>query len=339
MLTRWLITLTLLLSSGLAAAAKRTPEQVFTYSLLTDDYAGRVVVGAKAVERKPDLAPDALDVAAAVLAERAARSTRLEIEVDTSAWLIRALGAGHQARHRGVVERAVAAYQLKKIDRYAEPALLGMTQGDPTPTAGIDLAALRAELQAERESMQGSNRDPDAVGSGESLASVLGKLGYPQSVNVATRRDGHMHVQVTSYVLRLFFEDIGTMDVALGDGSGPTWVVARYNPRLVDYSGSHPVEASIIANGAGRDLRHTAIHLTRTKVREPQLLDIAAERIRKSMGSSNGDEVDGLAHLCRLLGASGDRKHAPLLQEVAEKGADSGLRRHAKRGLDELLGK
>ena len=49
-------------------------------------------------------------------------------------------------------------------------------------------------------------------------------------------------------------------------------------------------------------------------------------------------EVKGLAYLCRLLGASQDRQYVPLLQDVAQQGGDGALRRHAKRGLDQLLG-
>lgn len=334
-----LATLFLVFAAGIAGAAERTREQTFTYSLLTDDSAALVIMGAKAATRAPGLAPDVLDVAAALLAERAAMPDASRQQIDASAWLIRVLGAGRQARHRAAIEQAVAAYRNDKIGKYAEAALAEMTEGESTPAPGIDLAALRTQLRAEREAMQGEHREtPVDVGFGTPVETVLAMLGYPDRISETSRTDGAMMVKITQHAMRFDYGDLGMVDVGDGTAKGHSWMATRYWPRLAGYTGDYPFEATAVTNGRGRELLGVAMSVESANVREPQLLDLVAARIRASMGSNESAEVKGLSYLCRLLGASGDRKYAPLLQEVADKGGDSALRRHAKRGLDDMLG-
>ena len=334
-----LLALALVLAAGWSGAAERTREQTFTYSLMTDDELPYVIMAAKAVTRTPTLAPDALDVTAALLVERATARKTYRQDIDASAWLIRALGAGKQARHRGAIEQAVAAYQDKKIRKYTEGALAAMTEGDATPPPAIDLAALRAQLQAEREAMAGS--DPTSatgVDFGAPLESVLARLGYPDSLVRTTRRAGYSYVKVTSQAMRFDYDALGMLEIGDGSAAGHVWVVTRFWPKLADYTGEYPFEATAVTNGSGREMLDVAMALESARVREPQLLDLVANRVRRSMGSNDAAEVKSLAYLCRVLGASKDRKHAPLLQEVADKGGDIALRRHARRGLDEMFG-
>lgn len=335
-----LATLLLILVAGLAGATERTREQTFTYSLLTNDAPTYVTMGAKAVTRAPGLAPDALDVVAAVLAERSAAPNTTRNDIDTSAWLIRALGAGKQARHRGVIERAVAVYQNDKIGKYAELALAAMTEGDPAPPPAIDLATLRTQLQGEREGMRGSGRaTATGVEPGTPLESVLAELGYPDRVSETRSVAGYMYVKIASQAMRLDYDGLGMVDVGDGTAAGHSWVATRFWPTLAGYTGDFPFEATAVTHGRGRELLAVATRIESLNVRETQLLDIVANRIRASMGSDESAEVKALAYLCRLLGASKDHKYASLLQDVASNGGDHVLRRHAKRGLDELQGK
>ncbi len=338
MLLKSLAALLLVLLAGVAGAAERTREQTFTYMLLTDDELPYVIMAAKAVTRTPTLAPDALDVTAALLAERSATRNTSPQDIDATAWLIRALGAGKQARHRSVIEQAVVAYQNDKIGKYAELALAGMTEGDATPPPAIDLAALRAQLQAERESMPGSDpASATGVDFGAPLESVLTRLGYPDNMVRTTRRAGYSYVKVTSHAMRFDYDALGMLEIGDGSAAGHVWVVTRFWPKLADYTGEYPFEATAVTNGSGREMLDVAMALESAGVREPQLLNLVATRIRRSMDSRDAAEVKALAYLCRLLGASKDRKHAPLLQEVADKGGDNALRRHARRGLDEMF--
>ena len=333
-----LATLLLVLVAGLAGAAERTREQTFTYTMLTNDQLPYVIMAAKAVTRAPTLAPDALDVTAALLAERAATRNTSGQDIDASAWLIRALGAGKQARHRNAIEQAVAAYQNDKIGKYAELALAGMTQGDATPSPAIDLAALRAQLQAEREAMPGSNpSSARGVDFGAPLESVLAQLGYPDSMAQTTRSAGYRYVKITSHAMRFDYDTLGMLEIGDGSATGHVWVVTRFWPKIADYTGDYPFEATAVANGSGCEMLDVAMGLESAGVRDPQLMEIVANRIRRSMGSRDAAEVKALAYLCRLLGESQNRKYVPLLQEVADKGGDGALRRHAKRGLDQLF--
>lgn len=328
----------LLLVAGWAGAAERTREQTFTYSLLTSEELPNVVMGAKSVEHTPMLGTDALDVTAAVLAERAAKAGASGQDIDASAWLIRALGAGRQARFRGALEQAMAAYHNEKIDKYAQLALTAMTQGDATPAARIDLAALRAQLQAERETMRGTNNAPVAgIAVDTPLESVLERFGYPQRISQTSRTAGYSYVRVTSHAVRLHYDGVGMVDVGYGS-NGHAWTVTRFLPPLGDaYTGDYPDEAAALSTGDTRALARVASSLLRAGVREPELLDLVAARIRQSMGTHDAYEVNAVARLCRVLGVSGDRKYLPLLQEVADNGADSALRRHARRALDDML--
>ena len=333
-----LAALLLLFVAGWAGAAERTREQTFTYSLLTSEELPYVVMGAKSVERTPTLGPDALDVTAAVLAERAAKPDASGPEIDASAWLMRALGTGGQARFRGTIEQAVAAYRNEKIDKYAQLALTTMTQGDATPPTRIDLAALRAQLQAERDAMHGMDSAPvSSIVVGTPLESVLERFGYPERISQTSRTAGYSYVRVTSHAVRLHYRDVGTVDAGYGnDGHG--WTVTRFLPPLGDaYTGDYEGEAAALSTGDTRALVHVATSLLKAGVREPQLLDLVAARIRQSMGTHDVYEVTAVARLCRVLGVSGDRKYLPLLQEVSDKGADSALRRHARRALDDML--
>jgi hypothetical protein len=333
-----LAVLFLLFAAGLAGAAERSREQTFTYSLLTDDAPSRVIMGAKAVTRAPGLTPDVLDVTAVLLEERAATPNMSRQEIDASAWLIRALGAGKQARHRSAIERAVAGYRNDKIGKYAEAALATMTEGDAMRSPVVGLAVLRAQLQAERDSMRGSERrTPPDVAFGTPLETVLAEFGYPHRISETTRTDGVMMVKITQHAMRLDYADLGMVDVGDGTAAGHSWIATRFWPRLAGYTGEYPFEATAVTNGRGRELMGVAIAIESANVREPQLLDIVADRVRTSMGSNESAEVQGLSYLCRLLGASKDRKYAPLLQDVADKGGDNSLRRHAKRGLGEML--
>lgn len=332
----------LLLMAGMAFAETRTREQTFTYTLLTHENRNFVVMGAKAIERNPQLAPDVLDVTAAVLSERLENPSSAADEMDASAWLIRVLGAGGQLRHRPVVEQAISAYRHKKIDKYANLALARMTLGNPSPLVEIDMSTLRQQLQAERDAMRGITPRPSAteIAAGTPLETVLAEYGYPDRNDENIRTAGFMYVRVDSHSVRLHYEGIGMLDIAYGTAPGQTWVVHRFLPSLSDsYAGKHPQEAMALDTGNNRELLETAIGLSRAGVRESELLDIVAGRIQRSMGSRDVYEIKALAHLCRLLGASGDPKYAALLQNVRENGADNALRRHARHGLNELQGK
>ena len=340
MIRRHLLGFLLLLAA--TAANARDTDTSFTWTLLTDADTRMVIAGAKVVAA--DAAPDraTLDVVAEVLAERAAVHQGSGEDIDAAAWLAKALAAGHDARYRGVVEQAMAAYGNDKLTKYGTLAVADMTaaSGEPFARGTVALPAVRAELEAERKALVGKGGAIATLLPGTSLQTVLETLGYPADIDERVDvRKGAAFVNIRVHNLRLVYPGQGLVDV---NRPGKGWQVFDVLPdvphRAPDYTGKFPDDANGLMTSDSMRLVKLAGRLRRRAEREPALLDRVAERLRVSHATRDEYEASALAHLAHLLADSGQLKYADVLRTAATGAQDGRLKRHTEEALEQLDG-
>jgi hypothetical protein len=331
----------LLLLAATSAAHAHDAGTVLSWSLLTDTDTSAQISGAKAVAQDPTPDRATLDLVAELLAERSAVHQGGGQDVDAAAWLAKALAAGHDARYRPLVEQALAVYANKKLDEHGALALAQMTGASSEPFARgtVDLAALRAELAAERKAMTGTGASLATFVVGTPVQAVLEALGFPADVTerVESRKAGVVSFRVRS--VRLVYPGQGMVDIGSPAGG---WEVVDVWPNVPNqapaYSGQFPDDAALLMTSDPMVLVKLAGKLRRRGEREPALLDRVAERLRVSMGTEDEYEASALAHLSHLLADSGDRRYVDVLRAASTRAPDHRLKGHAGESLKQLEG-
>lgn len=327
----------------LAAAQDRSAGDVFLYSLLTDSNTGLVTTGAKTVARSPTTHASSMDTVAELLVERIEHPVISGPNIDTVAWLMKALGASGSSRYRPLVERAIATYGHDKVSAHGELVLASLTgPAAPEYVAGtVSLARLREELAAERAAIKPGSGDLALIKPGHSLEALLKVMGYPDRIVETVESKGRMlHIRVRALELQYAGRGAVGMDNEFAAGLG--WRVSEVWPdiplpsTLPPYAGDNPVDAALVMTSQPLVLSKLSRRLVRQKVTERALLDIVAERIRISVATKNEFETDALSYFCVLLGNSGDARYADVLRLAADNATASGTRRHAKESLEKL---
>ena len=339
MIHRLLLGLLLLATAVTASAQGRDADAFLTLSLLTDTDARIVTTAAKAVERMPATEQATRDVVAELLIERSARRVADRDDIEAVAWLMRALGASHDARYRRAVEQAMAAYGRDKLDEHGKQALAAMAgeTAEPYVAGTIALPALRAELAAGRKAFVGGGSIA-ALPVNATTQTLFATLGYTAELLERVRLHGYgFTVRVRS--LRLLYPFQGMVDIANG---GRGWAVTGIWPDVPNqapaYAGQFADDAALVMNSDSQVLVEFAAQLHERGVREPALLDRLAERLRVSLATPDEAEAAALAHFIHLLADSGDRKYVEVLAATVA-GAEVGeLRGQAKKSLRQLRG-
>jgi hypothetical protein len=329
--------LSLLLSNhafAVDAGSTLSPYRVHIYAwLLTARDPGRIKLGAKALEYDGFHDRTLSDLAAKVLWD-ALRSER-HLDNDTIAWLIKGVGATHSSRYRTVLELGLR--WPTKVAGHAKDELAGLRGNDALwdpDTVQID--ATRAALVEQVDTTPLGDGALSDFHAGAWIDDVLTNLGYPTDVSVGmrfVRRPYAGSVGITN--LALFYEGQGTVHF---DRTNNDWYASAVEPiRYVE--GVRAASGSYISGFLDSDpvvLRDTAKRAYHARVDNEPTLEVAATRLRDDMSSSDGQVVDALAHVCRILSSAKASRYRDLLQYVSEHAETSKLKKYARAAVATL---
>lgn len=328
--------LLLLTSQAFAADIGPTlsPYRVHTYAwLLTGRDAGRIKLGAKALEYDGFRDRTLSDLAARVLWD-ALRSER-HLDDDTIAWLIKGIGATHSSRYRAVLERGLQ--WTTKVAGHARDELAGLRGNDELFDPGaVQIDEVRARLEKQVETTPPADGKLNDFHSGAWIDDVLTQLGYPTDVSVGmrfVRRPYIGNIGITNLVL--FYEGQGTVEF---DRTNNDWYATAVVPvRYVE--GVRAAPGSYASGFLDPDpvvLRSTAKRAYHARVTDQTTLEVAATRLRDDMSSSDSQVVDALAHVCLMLRNARAVRYRDLLQHVSEHAESNKLKRYAREALATL---
>lgn len=322
-LQRFFLSIFLILAAGTASAQTSSGSKWLLHSLLTSENPNFVLMGAKAVARDQAADQFTLDVAAELLAQRANAHVASGIDLDTSAWLMKGLGASKNARYRAVIDNAITGYSNEKITTFGNLSLaqLSMPSADVYVAGTISIENLRASLNAERSASGSMPKTFASIKPSDSVDSVIAALGYPDQLLETVEVKGHAWAKLRVRSLQLQYYGLGLVDIDYHFAAGTGWSVSMVwldvPNKAAPYSGAQLADASLIMTSEPMVFRKLAKRLASRRVAETALLDRMAERIKISMNSKDEFEVDALKYFCRLLGASGDKKYVEALAWVA----------------------
>ena len=342
MLPRLLVLLLLFAASGLANAEPRSASKLLLHTLLTNENPNFILMGAKAVERDPAADQFTLDLVAELLDQRTRAHVATELDLDTTAWFMKALGASRNERYRPVIERAISTYANEKVSTFGNLSLaqLILPSESGFSAGSISLDEFRIQLESERSALVKAAGDISVIKPADSLDSVIAVMGYPDALleTVDSRGFGGWKFRVRS--LQLQYYGRGLVDIDNRFASGQGWTVSVVWPdvstKAAPYSGPRPDDARLIMTTEPMLLRKLAKRLVSKRVTEAELLDRAAERIQVLANPKDEFEVDALALLVRLLAASGNKKYIEALGSVAARSEDSSLAYRAKLAREQL---
>ena len=108
--------------------------------------------------------PEVVDVAAEVLLQRYANAGNSEI--DTLAWLSKAIGNSRNGRYHSTLQEVVKSKANKKLRKHAKNALkqLGKAKGPQYARGSVDLAALRAGNKKAKSNKAKARSAPQSSG-------------------------------------------------------------------------------------------------------------------------------------------------------------------------------
>jgi hypothetical protein len=337
----------LVLATGLAtvaatASAQGTPEvaaarpldELFLLKLMLDADPDLVRAGARVLEREPADA-FALDVAAELLEARTAHPATTEREHDADAWLMRALGASGNGGYRATIERARAADDSSKASRWGKDALAALEgkPGTPYVPGTVALPTLRAQVAAQWATHGGDGSAFAAIRKGQSLAGLLATAGPPDAFAESSRWQFVMPLRGVGALY--FGHGMASLDRTPG-GWAVTEVWRDVPGEVAPYTGAYPVEAALVLTSNPAVLRGLAARLLAEGASEPALLERIGARLQLASLPMAGQEVDAIRDFCRLLGRSGDARHVPALEHVADAFGEGETRRIARSALSHL---
>jgi len=330
--------------------------------LLLSDKEVDVRFGIKSLHKKAVIKLFGLDLLAEIAS--ADCSGKRKVEPDTLAWIAKTIGKSGQGRYAPLIddclakawesarERAKDKTKVKETSliRYltdAQKALAASPRSNPFVGGGMNLESVRNELKKSRKVVSGSQVASHFAGvsSGQRLDDVYNRFGAPDKISAMSESRGSAGFLVVKVRLsddRIVFTYPGMGEIRFGyDDSVNDWVVANASSsqglHWLAKDGRFVTLSEAIRIGDFDDLNLVRKQLSRQKAPiDIKLLDHIADRIYISQKEDDGSMADVLAHLCKLLGKSGNGKYKQMLREVSEQAAHKTLRKHAAKSADQL---
>lgn len=258
---------------------------------------------------------------------------------ETVSWLAGALGQSGDGKYRPMLEKALQKTQSKKNRKYFTKALaqLPAASASPyTPKCG-SLEELRSQVLSSRAPAAVDAAKLSGIKEGQGLDTVYQQAGLPTEV----RRFGYR-------IHRPFVGGIDEDGIELQYGGAghiqfegdDNWQVSGVFVNVVDPAAdpNSPDKALMdkVLSGDPDTYSQAAQDMIDNRQFPQDVLDAAARRVWKQRDASDGDAVDGLAWLCKLLGSSGNMRYRTVLSAVADKAAEKKLRKYAKESLEML---
>lgn len=305
-------------------------------------------LGAKSLNRQNSKNESMFDVLAEIA--WSACSGQRKMHPDTLAWLAKSIGQSKDGRYAAVVDDCLTKVSEKAPIKYfteAKTALAGSPTKNPFVGGKLDLDKFRADLIKNRKKAPADAVARTLFGdlkTDQRLEDVYSKLGAPEkisAINVPRGKAGFGPVKIKMSDDRIVFHYPGLGEATFGsDNSAADWLLVNAKStnelQWLERDGRFATWMEVISEGDARDLRElTKLLLKQSSAIETALLDRVADRIYDSY-MEEGDMVDPLAHMSKLLGKSKNGKYKPLLREVSEKAAHATLRKHAKLAADSL---
>lgn len=362
-------TLSMFLLSGLVSLPAIAAEPVTVSGreyaetvLLLSDREADVRFGIKSLHKKNVIKPFGLDLLAEIAS--ADCSGKRKIDPDTLAWIAKTIGKSGQGRYAPLIDDCLAkawesAREMAKdkskvketsLIRYltdAQKALAASPRSNPFVGGGMNLESVSDELKKSRKVVLASVSASHFAGVsvGQRLDDVYGRFGAPDKISAMSESRGSAGFLIVKVRLsedRIVFTYPGLGEIRFGyDDSVNDWVVANASSsqglHWLAKDGRFVTMSEAIRIGDFDDLNLIRKLLSRQKTPiDSTLLDHVADRIYISQKEEDGSMADVLAHLCKLLGKSGNGKYKQMLREIAGTAAHGTLRKYAAKTADLL---
>lgn len=335
-------------ASVTANATMPAPGREYTETmLLFSDNEFDIRVGAKSLNRQNGKNESMYDVLAEIA--WSACSGKRKMHPDTLAWIAKLIGNTKNGRYAPLVDDCLTKVAEKAPIKYfteAKTALAGSSTQNPFVGGKLDLDKFRADLIKNRK-----KGPADAVArtlfgdlkTDQRLEDVYSKLGAPEkisAINVPRGKAGFGPVKIKMSDDRIVFHYSGLGEAVFGYDSSADWLLVNAKStnelQWLERDGRFANKMDVITDGDARDLRElTKMLMKQSRPIETALLDRVADRVFHSQ-MEDGEMVDPLAHMCKLLGKSMNGKYKQLMRDVSEKAAHATLRKHASLAANAL---
>ena len=329
---RVVVTALLLVATHSAFADTKQDDLLSLY--LLSPVTEEVKLAAKSIQANPQASQHVTDLTAEVLVTDVLGNNTLDI--DTQAWLAKALGSTQQSRYRQALQTAKNASTSRKLTGYIKKSLkqLNGAEADSYLPGSLSLTMLRDRVfnQQKADSQSRTTKGSFAIRDGENLSAILSRLGLPDKAgtvmgHVNTRRivsawGGPSKIAVQQMLLS--YNDIGEIQLARNADQWIAYFVLSYGgsgeSNLPAYRQKLSVEN--IAT-----LKATVGELRKSQVRVPAILDLLAERLYQSRRDENRHVAGALTHIAATLGEARNPRYLALLRLVSTEAQSSGVRK------------
>lgn len=329
------------LVSGISLANSKT-EDLYSIYLLSAETV-EVKLAAKAVHGDLNTSQQLADLTAEVLVRNVTGSNSLDI--DTQAWLAKALGNLKRGRYLRALETAEASSQSRKLSGYIKKAIkqLPASVSDSYIPGSMPLDKIRGGLAAkQRNAALGRANSPlGTVNDEETLSALLNRLGLPDSTHTVTGQIGIRGVgaswapsRINVQQMLLIYKGIGEVQLARANKANGEW--ASYF--TVNYQGNQENSLSayrkMLSVNDPRGFGNRMVKLRSQQPRVPALLDLLAERLHQSY--TDKQAAPGLTHIAVILGGSQNPRYRSVLERASSASPSSGVRKWCKRALKQI---
>ena len=338
----WLL-MSLVLYSGLCQAA--FPGRLDVYALLLasanpDD----VKMGARAFQEDGVKQSELLDLAAERMCMyvNGDGDTYMDEKpnLDTVSWLAKVLGSSGDAKYRPFLQDALSKTKRDKNKKYFGEALGELPAG--TPGAAYEpscptLADFRAKALAGRTPAKVSFKDVNGLKAGDTLDTVIAKLGSPTTAHYYQYSVFHPFVgHINSDDIQISYLGAATFEFDDDNGWHVIRVIENAVDPAVDLVSPDAELLDGVLSGSKDVVSDTGDQMKDKKLFPTDVLDAAARRVWFQRDTSDGDTLDALDDICDLIGESKNPRYRTLLTQVTQKSAVKKVQKYATEALAEL---
>lgn len=272
-----------------------------------------------------------------------------EANVDTYAWLIKALGVSENGRYLDVLQSRKKQYTSnrnrlhKKIFKYMHISLKKLKGRNAENSFNIDLydfEAIKNKILNSNASTEFKADHLDKIKISQKLEDLYRILGPATSVSASTAKTNTYpsimrNRALNTQQIRLDYRGAGFIQV--GRINDAYQVINIYAYRSVDIPieniAAHEI-ASRLLSDITHDVRSAAHDAIRGQIFDPPLLNAIAYRVWEKKNPEGRYNTDAIKLLCQILVASGDPRFRSFLESTATETTNNGLRRYINRLLD-----
>ncbi len=313
-----------------------------SYALLfTSDNYEEIRLAAKSVYQDTEFDLRLVDLAELRLNEIYNGTSKLHI--DTAAWCARVLDKHGTLKHLPILQDILNKKIDGKLKSYIEKAITQIEKRntkDSSRLPVIDIKKLRNELL---EIPQDLKEAPKSVSiqKGDDIDDVYAILGLPVQVKVLHKSVSRPFVGRVQFThLEGSFSKFGTVAFERGEGEKNSWIVVGYSKNagltkavLADENGRY---INAIYSSDPQQIRKIASEIYKNKKFDEQILDHLAERLLTQKDLNDSAMEDGMAWLCRVLGASSNARYFETIKNTAQNSKSSKVRKFANKAMKQF---